>query len=160
MAAIDFSQGVDFSPLEQMGIPRQEGMKFLAALAPMIDLEFQTRIKRAFTDEELKAVGAEAESKGIKPEDGMFFLEEKYHAKTGRYFMEEMRLLFNEYVHHAANILAQARKDAQTFAASGEENTQKFDRLMKEQKWEEAAKLFDETLSKKSTTPQLRPEVS
>ncbi|KKQ53326.1 hypothetical protein A2865_01900 [Candidatus Woesebacteria bacterium RIFCSPHIGHO2_01_FULL_39_17] len=148
MATLDFAKGVDFSPLERLGVNKEDGMKFLAALSPMIDLEFQSRIKSPFSDDETAAIGTEAEGKGIKPEDGMFFLEEKYHAKTGRYFMEEMRLLFNEYVHHAANIIVKARRDAETFAESGDENTKKFDQLMNEKKYEEAAKLFDEVLSK------------
>ncbi len=151
MTAFDISKGVDFSPLERLGISKEDGVKFLAALAPMIDLEFQRRIRSSFSDEEVKTVGNEAEAKGIKPEDGIFFLEEKYHQKTGRYFMEEMRLLFNEYVHHAANILRSARKDAQVFADSGEENVKKLDELIKKEDWNEAAKLFDQILSKNAT---------
>jgi hypothetical protein len=128
--AIDFSKGIDYSPLTRM-----------------IDLEFQNNVKGVFTPEELKQIGEEAEGKGIKPEDGLPFLEEKYHAKTGRYFMEEMRLLMNEYVHHAANIVAKSRRDAENFANSGEENVSQFDKLMNEKKYEEAAKFFDETLN-------------
>src|SRR3989344_7923877 len=148
MATIDFAKGVDFSPLERLGVNKEDGMKFIAALSPMIDLEFQTRIKSAFTDEEMAAIGTEAEGKGIKSEDGLFFLEEKYHAKTGRYFMEEMRLLFNEYVRHAANIVAQTRHDTKTFTQSGEENVKTFEKLMQEKNWSEAAKLLDETSKK------------
>jgi len=146
--AIDFSKGVDFSPLEKLGISKEDSMKFLAALTPIIDMEFQTRVRKVFSDEEIKAIGAEAQAKGIKPEDGMNFMEEKYHAKTGRYFMEEMRLLFNEYVIHSANIITNARRDSVSFTKSGEENVKRFETLMEEKKWEEAAKLFDTTLNK------------
>jgi hypothetical protein len=146
MATLDFSKGLDFSPLEQLGISKEDGVKFLAALAPMIDLEFQTKVKSVFTNIELKTIGKEAEQKGIKPENGTHFLEKKYHEKTGRYFMEEMRLLFNEYVHHSANIIRRARQDVQTFTHSGEGNAKKFEELIVNEKWEEAAKLFDENL--------------
>lgn len=149
--AIDFSKGVDFSPIEKLGINKQGGMRFLSALAPMIDNEFQTRIRSVFSNEELKAINSEAEDKGIKPEDGMFFMEEKYHAKTGRYFMEEMRLLFNEYIKHVAHVIADARKTSETFAKSEAGNVNQLEKLMNEEKWEEAAKLFDTTLNNKDS---------
>lgn len=145
--AIDFSKGVDFSPLEKLGINKEDSMKFLATLTPIIDVEFQTRVHNVFSDEEVKAIGAEAQAKGIKPEDGMILMEEKYHAKTGRYFMEEMRLLFNEYVVHAANIISIARRDSEGFTKSGEGNVKRFETLMEEKKWKEAAKFFDDTLN-------------
>jgi len=148
MTDFDFSKGIDFGPLERLGISKDDGMKLLVAFSPMIDLEFQERIKRAFSDDEMATIGTEAEGKGIKPEDGMEFLEEKFHAKTGRYFMEEMRLLFNEYVHHAANVIVRSRQDAQSFSGSGDENVKRFDALIKEKKFEAAVKLFDEVLSK------------
>lgn len=151
MDTFDFSKAVNFKPLEEIGVSSPDGAKFLAALSPMIDLEFQQKIKSAFTDDEMAKIGEEAEGKGIKPEDGMFFLEEKYHEKTGNYFMEEMRILFDAYVVHAANILTQARKDTEDFANSGSENVQKFDELMKSENWEDAAKLLDETLKNKTS---------
>lgn len=154
MATIDFTKGLNFSPLERLGLSKEEAIKFLAAMAPVIDLEFQSRVRRAFSEEEMNAIDTEAQDKGIKPEDGTFLLEEKYHEKTGNFFMEEMRLLFNEYIVHAANILTQARSDTETFAASGQETIKKFDTLMKERKWEEAAKFLDETLNSVSATPQ------
>lgn len=154
MAAIDFSKGIDYSPLERLEVNKNDSMKLLASFAPMIDLEFQERVRSSFSENEMKLIGKEAEGKGIKPEDGIYFLEKKYHAKTGRYFMEEMRLLFNEYVHHAANIIAQARRDAKSFADSGDENTKKFEKLITEKKWGEAAKLFDNTLKKTTPKPQ------
>jgi hypothetical protein len=149
--AMDFSKGVDFSPLEKLGISKEGSMKFLVALTPMIDMEFQTRVRKVFSDEEIKAIGAEAQAKGIKPKDGMILMEEKYHAKTGRYFMEEMRLLFNEHVVHAANIITKARRDTESFSKSGEENVKRFETLMEEKKWEEAAKFLDDTLNKTPT---------
>src|SRR3989344_4414720 len=155
MATLDFAKGVDFSPLERLGVNKEDGMKFLAALSPMIDLEFQSRIKSPFSDDETAAIGTEAEGTGIKPEDGMFFLEEKYHAKTGRYFMEEMRLLFNDYINNAANIIFQARRDTKYFTESGQNNLSQFDKLISEQKWEDAAKLLDEVLKNKEA--QLTP---
>ncbi len=156
MATLDFSKAVDFSPVEKLGMSKENGIKFLAALSPIIDLEFQKKIKNAFTEEEMSKIGEEAEGKGIKPEDGLFFLEEKYHEKTGNYFMEEMRLLFNRYIIEAAKIIEQTKSDTETFAATGEENVKKFDDLMKEEKWEEAARLLDDTLKIKenSLTPE------
>jgi len=156
MAAIDFSKGVDFAPLERLNISKESGVKLLGALTPMIDLEFQSKIKSPFTLEEIQEIGKEAESKGIKPEDGIYLLEEKYHAKTGRYFMEEMRLLFNKYVHHAANIVAQARKDAEDFSKSGGENTKRFEELIKGEKYEDAAKLLDNVLNQATKTPSAK----
>jgi len=64
MATLDFAKGVDFSPLERLGVNKEDGMKFLAALSPMIDLEFQSRIKSPFSDDETAAIGTEAEGKG------------------------------------------------------------------------------------------------
>ena len=155
MTTIDFSKGLDFSPLERLGVTKEQGIKLLTAFSPIIDLELQNRIRSVFSDEESKIIGIEAEGKGIKPEDGMFFLEEKYHAKTGRYFMEEMRLLFNDYINHAANIIAQARRDTKYFTESGQNNLSQFDKLISEQKWEDAAKLLDEVLKNKEV--QLTP---
>ena len=148
--SIDFSKGVDFAPLEKLGVNKQDGMRFLSTLTPMIDMEFQTRVRKVFSDEEIKAIGKEAQEKGIKPEEGMFLMEEKYHAKTGKYFMEEMRLLFNEYVGHIANVIIQARSDSENFSKSGDENVKQLEALIKERKWEEAAKLFDTALNKES----------
>ena len=146
MSAIDFSKGFDFSPLTKLGIPKTDAVSFLTALSPVINMEFQGRIKKAFTDEEMIAIGDEAEKKGIKAEDGMFLVEEKYHAKTGNYFMEEMRLIFNEYIVRSAEVIAKAKSDTEKFAATGGENLKKFNELMQEKKWEDAAKLLDDNL--------------
>lgn len=153
MSAIDFSKGVDFSPLEKLGVTKESGIKLLGSLTPIIDLEFQSIIKNAFTQEEMQSISKEAEKQGIKPEDGLYFLEEKYHAKTGRYFMEEMRLLFSKYVHHSANIIVRARKDTEVFSKSGDENTKKFEELINQEKYEDAAKLLDGVLNQRTKAP-------
>lgn len=152
MAANDFTKIVDFKPLEDVGLPREDAVKFMASLAPMIDLELQEKIKSAFTDEEMINIGREAEGKGIKPEDGMYFLEEKYYEKTGKYFMEETGDLFNQYVVRAAKMLVKAKEDARTFAGSESgDNMIKFNKLVEDGNWEEAAKLLDETLKNQTS---------
>ncbi len=60
--------------------------------------------------------------------------------------MEEIRLLFNEYVILAANIIAQARYDTRKFYESGSDIVKTFNELINEKKWEDAAKLFDAVL--------------
>jgi hypothetical protein len=151
MAAFDILNIIDFTPLEKIGVGRNEGVKFLVALAPFIEADLQKKIMLAFTDDEMEKIGEEAKSKGIAPEDGKFFLEEKYQAKTGNYFMDEMRVLFDEYIKHAVDIIEEARRNTDTFTASGDGNVQKFNYLMAEEKWEEAAKLLDDTVNAKSS---------
>lgn len=145
---IDFSQGVDFTSLENLGVDKAGGIKLLAAMAGLIDLEFRAKIKGAFDQAELKTIGEEAAKQGIKPEDGLEFLEEKYHAKTGIYFLEEMRRLYNRYVVILADLLKQVRSDALKVSAADKAKQQELDRLVKAKNWPEAVKILEEVLKK------------
>jgi hypothetical protein len=142
----DFLKNIDFSSLENLGLDKEEGIKFLGALAPIIDLEFQSRIDSAFSGEEIDKIGEEALSKDIKPEDGTFFLEQKFYEKTGKYFLDEMKIIFNEYIVHSANVISMAKKDAEKFGGSGNENMQKFNALVENKNWTEAAKIFEKVV--------------
>lgn len=146
--SIDFSKGIDFSPLEKLGVDKAGGIKLLAGMAGLIDLEFKAKIKGAFNQEELKIIGEEAAKKGIKPEDGLEFLEEKYHAKTGVYFLEEMRRLYNRYVMILADLLKQVRSDAAKVGQADRAKQEELDRLIKEKNWPEAIKILEEVLKK------------
>ena len=144
--SIDFSKGVDFKPLEELGVDKAGAIKLLAAMAGFIDLEFQAKIKGAFNQEELKAIGEEAAQKGIKPEDGLDLIEQKYYSKTGRYFLEEIRILYNEYVKKLAEILKQTREGAEKIAHTDKGKQKQLEELVTGKKWEEAGKLMEEIL--------------
>ena len=146
MTVADLLNNVDYSPLQNLGLDKEDSLKFLAALSPLIDVEFQQKITSSFTDEEMDQIGTEAEFKGIKPEDGMFLLEEKYYEKTGKKFTDEFLAIFNNYVNQAALLIEQAKRNADIINDSGEENIKKFEEHFVNKNWEEAAKLFDETL--------------
>jgi len=146
--SIDFSKGIDFSPLEKLGVDKAGGIKLLAAMAGLIDLEFKAKIKGVFNQEELKIIGEEAAKKGIKPEEGMEFLEEKYQAKTGVYFLEELRRLYNRYIVILADLLKQVRSDAAKVNQADKAKQEELDRLIKEKNWPEAIKILEEVLKK------------
>ena len=146
VTSIDFSQGVDFKPLENLGVDKTGAIKLLAALAGFINLEFQAKIKGAFTQEELKNIGQEAAKQGIKPEDGLEFLEGKYQAKTGNYFLEVMRQLYNEYVLKLAQILSEVRSGAAKISQADTVRQKQLGELVNQQQWEEAGKLMEQIL--------------
>ncbi|MCG2691315.1 hypothetical protein L6272_00655 [Microgenomates group bacterium] len=146
--SIDFSKGIDFSPLEKLGVDKAGGIKLLAGMAGLIDLEFKAKIKGVFNQEELKIIGEEAAKKGIKPEEGMEFLEEKYQAKTGVYFLEELRRLYNRYIVILADLLKQVRSDAAKVNQADKAKQEELDRLIKEKNWPEAIKILEEVLKK------------
>lgn len=146
--SIDFSKGIDFSPLEKLGVDKAGGIKLLAGMAGLIDLEFKAKIKGVFNQEELKIIGEEAAKKGIKPEEGMEFLEEKYQAKTGVYFLEELRRLYNRYVQILADLLKQVRSDAVKVGTADKAKQEELDRLIKEKNWPAAAAKLEEVLGK------------
>jgi hypothetical protein len=141
---IDLTKGVDFKPLKEIGINEKDGMKLLTAMMPFIQLELRGKIVSAFEKEELTKVGEEAVKQGIKPEEGIHFLEEKYQAKTGRYFMEEMRLLLNEYVGVVAEMVRKVRGDVDELVKKEPKRLKEYDELIKKKQWAQAAKLFEE----------------
>lgn len=145
---IDFSKGIDFSPLEEIGVGREEALKLLAALTPFADLEIKAKIRSEFTNEEWEDIGKEGVKRGLPPEEGMFLIEEKYHAKTGNYFMEEMRLLLNKYVGILADTVRRARQDLKVVSEADVSEQTKLAKLLEEKKWEEAANLFENILKK------------
>lgn len=146
--SIDFSKGIDFKPLEELGVDKAGGIKLLAGMAGLIDLEFKAKIKGVFSQEELKIIGEEAVGKGIKPEDGLEFLEEKYHAKTGVYFLEEMRRLYNRYIKILADLLKQVRSDAAKVGTADKAKQEELNRLIEQKNWPEAIKKLEEVLGK------------
>jgi len=147
--SIDFSKGIDFKPLEELGVDKAGAIKLLAAAAGLIDLEFKAKIKGVFNQQELKTIGEEAAKKGIKPEDGLEFLEEKYQAKTGVYFLEELRRLYNRYIVILAEMLKQVRSDAAKVGQADKAKQAELDRLIREKNWPEAIKILEEVLKNK-----------
>lgn len=141
---IDLTKGVDFKPLKEIGINEKDGTKLLTAMMPFIQLELRGKIVSAFEGEELTKVGEEAVKQGIKPEEGIHFLEEKYQAKTGRYFMEEMRLLLNEYVGVVAEMVRKVRGDVDELVKKEAKGLKEYEELIKKKQWTQAAKLFEE----------------
>jgi len=146
--SIDFSQGIDFEPLVKLGVDKAGAIKLLATMAGMIDLEFRAKIKGAFNEAELKQIGEEAGQKGIKPESGLEFLEAKYHAKTGIYFLEELRRLYNRYIVIIADLIKQVRSDAAKLSAADKVKQAELDKLITAKNWQEAVKKLEEILSK------------
>ncbi|MFH0943102.1 MAG: hypothetical protein V1810_02895 [Candidatus Beckwithbacteria bacterium] len=147
---IDWSQGVDFSPLEKLGVDKMGAIKLLAAMTGLIDLEFRAKIKGVFSQEELKVINEEAAQKGIKPEDGLELIEEKYQAKTGNYFIEEIRLLYNQYVVKLAEILTETRRQAGIIGRAGKAKQQELEKLIMEKKYEAAGKLMEALVKEKN----------
>ena len=115
---LNMLDGLDFKPLTELGIEPVGGVKLLLALSPLIDLEFQTEVKAAFTAEELAGINQEALVKGLKPETGFGFLEEKYQVKTGDYFPEVLRKLYNRYLKIAAQLIVSVRQNAAKFESA------------------------------------------
>jgi hypothetical protein len=150
MVKVDLTQGIDFKPLTELGIEPVGGVKLLLALSPLIDLEFQTEVKAAFTAEELAGINQEALEKGLKPETGFGFLEEKYHAKTEVYFPEVLRKLYNRYVKIAADLIVNVRQNAAKLASAGQADKQEFERLMANKDWEGAAEKMKQILKEKN----------
>jgi len=146
---IDFKKGINFKPLEEIGINEEDGTKLLMSMMPFVNLELRGKIIKGFDEAELKQVGEEAIKQGIKPEDGIHFLEEKYHAKTGRYFMEEMRLLLNDYVGIVAKMVKQVREDVDKVVKEEGDKLKEYDELIKKKQWNQASKLFEEIIKEK-----------
>lgn len=147
--SIDFSQGINFYPLEKLGVSRTEAIKLLAGMAGLINLELKAKIKRVFSRKELNVINLEAAEKRIKPEDGLEFLESKYYVKTGVYFMEELRRLYNRYLADLARLLLQARSDAAKVKAAEQSKQAELNRLVKAKDWPGAVKLLEEVLKTK-----------
>ena len=146
---IDFKKGINFKPLKEIGINDKDGTKLLMAMMPFVNLELRGRIVKAFDETELKQVGEEAIKQGIKPEEGIYFLEKKYHVKTGRYFMEEMRLLLNDYVGIVAKMVKKVREGVDKVVKEEGEKLKEYDELIKKKQWNQASKLFEEIMRKK-----------
>ena len=139
---IRMPKGISYKPLKELGIKEEEGAKILMAMMPFIDAEFKGKVRESFSDQEWEAVGKEGIKKGIKPEEGMFLLEEKYYAKTGRHFMELMRQLLNEYVVKIAGIMTQAKQDVEKYVKADKKEQQGLAELLEKKKWDEAGKLL------------------
>ncbi len=89
-------------------------------------------------------------AKGLKPETGFGFLEEKYHAKTNDYFPEVLRKLYNRYVKIAAQLIVNVRQNAAKLASAGQGDKQEFERLMTDKDWERAAEKMRQILKEKN----------
>lgn len=152
MVKLDLTQGIDFKPLTELGIGPAGGVKLLLALAPLIDLEFQAEVKGVFTAEELTAINKEALEKGLKPETGFGFLEEKYQAKTNDYFPEVLRKLYNRYVKIAADLIVNVRQNAAKFELAGQTDKQEFERLIAKKDWERAAEKMRQILQEENVS--------
>ena len=72
-------------------------------------------------------------------------IDAAYREKTGEYLMEQMRLLINEHLKMMAQVIAKAKKDEAKFAQSG--LVGRFEKLLDENKTDEAAKLLEKGLS-------------
>jgi len=136
-------QGIDWTPLSKAGIDDDGKKQLLASLMPLIQVELKEKISAEFSPEEVDRLNQKAAQEKIKPEDGISILEESYQQKTGRYFMEELGLLVNEYVKKLALVLKGAQKEVTELAHLPKDQLDYLHELISQKKWEEAIKFFD-----------------
>lgn len=136
-------QGIDWTPLSQAGIDDDGKKRLMLSMMPLIQVELKEKIRSEFTSDDIKRVNEKAAKDKVKPEEGIFLLEEEYHQKTGRYFMEEMRLLLNEYVKKLASAFNAAKTEAEELANLPKDELENLQTLLKEKKWEEAVKFLE-----------------
>ena len=135
--------GVDWTPLNKAGIDDDGKKRLMLSLMPIIQVELKEKIQSEFSPEDIKRVNDKAAADKVKPEEGVFLLEEEYHQKTGRYFMEEMRLLLNEYVEKLALAFEGAKQEAEEIANLPKDQLDKLQSLLTDKKWEEAVKFLE-----------------
>jgi len=136
-------QGIDWTPLSKAGIDDDGKKRLMLSMMPLIQVELKEKIRSEFTPEDIKRVNERAAAQKVKPEEGIFLLEEEYHQKTGRYFMEEMRLLLNEYVKKLASAFNAAKEEAEELAGLPKEKLDELQSLLTAKKWEEAVKFLE-----------------
>lgn len=136
-------QTIDWTPLAESGIDDDGKKRLLVSVMPLVQLELQEKVLAEFTPEEVTRINQKAAQDKVAPEEGIFMLEEEYQQKTGRYFMEEMNLLLNEYVKKLALVLKGAQKEVDELAHLPQDQLDYLHDLIAQKKWEEAVKFFD-----------------
>ncbi len=136
-------QGIDWTPLSKAGIDDDGKKRLMLSLMPIIQVELKEKIRSEFSPEDIKRVNEKAAVDKVKPEEGIFLLEEEYHQKTGRYFMEEMRLLLNEYVKKLAQAFNAAKDEAEELSSLPKDQLNKLEQLLTDKNWEEAVKFLE-----------------
>ena len=137
--------GLDYQPLLAIGLTDTQAKKMVAVVMPLVQLKLQTKVEAALGAAKMVELKAETDKQKLDFVASLDLIDAAYREKTGEYLMEQMRLLINEHLKMMAQVIAKAKKDEAKFAQSG--LVGRFEKLLDENKTDEAAKLLEKGLS-------------
>ncbi len=138
------SAGVDLRPLVSIGLSEGQAQKMVAAVMPLVQLKLQAKVEEALGTDKMAELKAEADKQKLDSLGSLDLIDAAYREKTGQYLMEEMRLLINEHLKMMAEVIVKAKADEAKFSQSGLAG--KFEKLIAENKIDEAVKILEEGL--------------
>ena len=103
-------KGIKIKPLLKLGLTEKEVSQLIVNMMPVIDQELKDKVHSQFSKDELVEIGKAGQSKGLRPDQGFELIEEAYYKKTGRYFLEELRLLINDYINKVTKLIKKLGK--------------------------------------------------
>jgi len=125
--------GIDWTPFDKFDLSEADKKRLLISLTPIVETELKAKVQSEFTPSDIDKVNV----------DDINVLEETYHQKTGRYFLEELRLLLNQYIKNLASVFTTAKQETEALANLPQEQRDQLQTLLTEKKWEEAVKFLD-----------------
>ncbi|MDZ7586971.1 MAG: hypothetical protein U0946_04395 [Patescibacteria group bacterium] len=141
----DFFKLLNIKPWQELGMQEEEMRKLTVSLLSFANLELEAKINKELGEAKLRELGEKGIKEGLKPEAaGVEMIESAYFAKTGNYFMEEMRQILNEYIGLTAKILKQVKGQVEAVVTKNPEKVKQLDEAIKNKDYDLAAKLTDE----------------
>ncbi len=138
------SAGLDLRPLISIGLSEGQAQKMVAAVMPLAQLKLQAKVEEVLGTDKMAELKAEADKQKLDSLGSLDLIDAAYRVKTGQYLMEEMRVLINEHLKMMAEVITKAKADEAKFSQSGLAG--KFEKLIAENKIDEAVKILEEGL--------------
>ncbi len=145
----DFTKGLSFIELEELGIKKQDSVKLLMVLMPVIKMEFEEKVEKVVGKEKMKEIRAKAVKDKLSAEKELEIIENIYFKETKNYFMEEMRLISNKMLDKLAKVIKVIKGQMNKYGQLSKEDKKKLEKLMDGQEWEEVLKLINKDLKEK-----------